>query len=68
VHAFEKIARYKHMDLKVVVHGDPSILALYEAPLALVRPDHIVAWRGHDASDCETVIRTVLGWSVPVGI
>ena len=65
VHAFEKIAQDKHMDLKVVVHGDPAILALYEAPLTLIRPDHIVAWRGHDAFDCETVLRTVLGWSVP---
>jgi hypothetical protein len=68
VHAFENNALAKHMDMKVVVHEDPAIQALYEEPLTLIRPDHIVAWRGQDASDCEAVLQTVLGWSLPAGV
>jgi 2-polyprenyl-6-methoxyphenol hydroxylase-like FAD-dependent oxidoreductase len=33
---------------------------LYAAPLALIRPDQFVAWRGADA-DADTLIRTVSG-------
>lgn len=33
--------------LEVVRLADPSLAALYEAPLALIRPDQHVAWRGH---------------------
>lgn len=32
--------------LTVVSPGDPRLPALYDAPLALIRPDQIVAWRG----------------------
>ena len=38
------------MDLRVVALPDPDLLARYEAPLALIRPDQIVAWRGSDGS------------------
>jgi hypothetical protein len=68
VHAFEKLAQEKNMDLKIVVHEDPAIQALYEAPLALIRPDHIVAWRGRDASDCAGILQTVLGWCLPAEV
>jgi hypothetical protein len=53
------------MDLKVVTHPDAALLALYEAPLALIRPDHIVAWRGHDCQAASEVLRTALGWHLP---
>lgn len=33
--------------LAVVRLADPSLAALYEAPLALIRPDQHVAWRGN---------------------
>jgi 2-polyprenyl-6-methoxyphenol hydroxylase-like FAD-dependent oxidoreductase len=35
---------------------------LYAAPLALIRPDQFVAWRGADA-DAAALIRTVSGWA-----
>lgn len=31
--------------------SDPAVAALYEAPLALIRPDQHVAWRGAAAAD-----------------
>ena len=51
--AFEQIAQTMGLDLKVVRHADPALLALYEAPLALIRPDQILAWRGHQASQAK---------------
>ena len=49
------------MDLRVVALPDPDLLARYEAPLALIRPDQIVAWRGSDGSAAARVVRRVLG-------
>jgi hypothetical protein len=34
---------------------------LYEADLALIRPDQIVAWRGNAAGDAASVLRQVSG-------
>jgi len=34
------------LDMQVVRQPSDTLLALYEAPLALIRPDQIVAWRG----------------------
>jgi 2-polyprenyl-6-methoxyphenol hydroxylase-like FAD-dependent oxidoreductase len=36
------------LDLRVVTHPSADLCALYEAPLVLIRPDQIVAWRGGD--------------------
>jgi hypothetical protein len=47
--AFEAAARELAMDLRVVRLAQPALRELYEAPLALIRPDQIVAWRGADA-------------------
>ena len=33
----------------------------YEAPLVLVRPDHMVAWRGRDARGAAEVLRVCTG-------
>jgi 2-polyprenyl-6-methoxyphenol hydroxylase-like FAD-dependent oxidoreductase len=45
-----------------VVHIDSDRLsALYEAPLALIRPDQIVAWRGDSDVDAVSVVQSVLG-------
>jgi hypothetical protein len=55
-------ARNCGVDLKVVIHPDAALLALYEAPFALIRPDHIVAWRGHEGQAASEVLQTVLGW------
>jgi hypothetical protein len=59
--AFEAAAHAEGMDLKVVRHAEPALRALYEAPLALIRPDQIVAWRGSDAAQATQVLRTVTG-------
>lgn len=58
---FEAAARALGTDLRVVRLPEPALLALYEAPLALIRPDQIVAWRGRDASDAERVLARVTG-------
>lgn len=46
VAAFRAAAAARDLPLTVIVHGDPALTALYAAPLALIRPDQFVAWRG----------------------
>lgn len=58
---FTRSSQAMGMDLKVVHHPDPALRELYEAPLALIRPDQIVAWRGSDAADAERVLRRARG-------
>ena len=53
---FENAARELALDLKVVHHPAPALRDLYEAPLALIRPDQIVAWRGHGSGDAARVL------------
>jgi hypothetical protein len=60
--AFEQNAMAMGMDLKVVRHADPALLALYEAPMALIRPDQILAWRGHHAAQAKVILAQVLGY------
>ena len=45
---------------------EARLLSLYEAPLALIRPDQIVAWRGHDARHAAEILNQVLGTSTSV--
>lgn len=59
--AFEDAAHALSIDLRVVRLAQPSLRALYEAPLALIRPDQIVAWRGTHASDATCVLEQVTG-------
>jgi len=54
----EAAAQRLRLDLRVVRHPQPELHALYEAPLALIRPDQIVAWRGADDGAAERVLRT----------
>lgn len=49
------------MDLKVVVQPSEALLALYGAPLALIRPDQIVAWRGSDDRSALQVLKQATG-------
>jgi 2-polyprenyl-6-methoxyphenol hydroxylase-like FAD-dependent oxidoreductase len=58
---FEIAARELALDLQVVHHPQLALRELYEAPLALIRPDQVVAWRGHDAGEAERVLRTASG-------
>lgn len=59
--AFEDAARALAIDLRVVHVAQPSVQALYEAPLALIRPDQIVAWRGATAHDAAGVLSRAAG-------
>jgi len=61
--AFEAAAMDLRLDLKVVRLPAPELLALYEAPLVLIRPDHIVAWRGNDAREALQALKTCVGRS-----
>lgn len=58
---FEQAAAAAGLDLRVVFHAAQHWRELYEAPLVLIRPDQIVAWRGEDASDAKTVLATCVG-------
>ncbi|MDN4574899.1 hypothetical protein DBB29_12680 [Pandoraea cepalis] len=49
------------IDLPVVRILDPDVFALYEAPLILIRPDQIVAWRGTSSTHAANVVQRVLG-------
>lgn len=59
--AFESAADALAVDLRVVHLPQPSLLSLYEAPLALIRPDQIVAWRGTTADDAREVLAQLTG-------
>jgi 2-polyprenyl-6-methoxyphenol hydroxylase-like FAD-dependent oxidoreductase len=54
---FAAAARQLTLDLRVVAQPSPALRDLYEAPLALIRPDQIVAWRGATATDALQVLR-----------
>lgn len=49
------------LDLRVVAHVPAGLRALYEAPLALIRPDQIVAWRGSDDRSALRVLAQASG-------
>lgn len=53
---FERASAQLQLDLRLVAHPSSELLALYESPLVLVRPDHVVAWRGQDAGDALRVL------------
>src|SRR4051794_18513275 len=54
-------ARRRGMELAVVDVPSRAARELYEAPLALVRPDQVVAWRGSDDADADAVAAVVAG-------
>ncbi|SNS88161.1 2-polyprenyl-6-methoxyphenol hydroxylase [Noviherbaspirillum humi] len=53
------------LEMTRVAHPAPEILAMYEAPLALIRPDQIVAWRGHNAGEAPAVLARLTGRAPP---
>ena len=61
--AFSTAMSRSKVDLRVVRIEDPEILALYEAPLVLIRPDQIVAWRGHSDAYADDIVNQLLGHS-----
>lgn len=58
---FTQAAAALALDLQLVHHPQPALRELYAAPLALIRPDQVVAWRGHDAGDAARVLRVASG-------
>jgi 2-polyprenyl-6-methoxyphenol hydroxylase-like FAD-dependent oxidoreductase len=59
--AFLAAASRLGMDLKAVSHSADELLALYEAPWVLIRPDQVVAWRGHDDLQALQVLQQAMG-------
>lgn len=58
---FQAQAKQRGMDLRVVALPQPALRELYEAPLVLIRPDQIVAWRGHAVGQAWAVLDQTLG-------
>lgn len=56
---FNRAAQQMGLDLKVVRHASQALRDLYEAPLVLIRPDQIVAWRGNDSGTASDVLARV---------
>ncbi|MDB5544472.1 MAG: hypothetical protein JWO64_1621 [Hyphomicrobiales bacterium] len=54
---FAAAAQALGLDLKIVTLDVEAARELYQAPLALIRPDQIVAWRGAQARGAEKVLR-----------
>jgi 2-polyprenyl-6-methoxyphenol hydroxylase-like FAD-dependent oxidoreductase len=54
-------ARRLGMALEVVDVPSGAARELYEAPLALVRPDQVVAWRGFDDAPADAVAAVAVG-------
>lgn len=62
---FEQASMQRGVPLKVILIKQPELLAIYEAPLILVRPDQHVAWRGSriaDVSMAGQILERSLGW------
>ena len=59
--AFLAAASRLGMDLKAVSHSADDLLALYEASWVLIRPDQVVAWRGHDDQQALQVLQQAMG-------
>lgn len=57
-------ARHRQLSLKTVELTDPNLADIYGAPLALIRPDQIVAWRGTGTDDPRLVWNRLLGFDV----
>ena len=53
---FENAATHLGMDLRVVRLPHSTLRELYEAPLVLIRPDQIVAWRGQSGEDANAIL------------
>jgi hypothetical protein len=61
VSAWQAQASQRGLDLQVVEMHNPDLLALYGAPLVLIRPDQVVAWRGDSEASPATVWPLLLG-------
>jgi 2-polyprenyl-6-methoxyphenol hydroxylase-like FAD-dependent oxidoreductase len=53
------------LDIKVVDLRSNEARDLYQADLALIRPDQIVAWRGNNDDSAAEILRRVIGRETP---
>ena len=60
-------AAHAGLDLKTVDLVSDDARTLYQADLALIRPDQIVAWRGNSDESADEIVRHVLGFA-PVSV
>jgi hypothetical protein len=58
---FETAAKALELPLSVVSVAGDEVRDLYQADLALVRPDQIVAWRGNSSTDAAAILRQASG-------
>ena len=61
VAAWQAQADLRGLDLTVFECHEPALRPLYDAPLALIRPDQVVAWRGDASVAPESVWPLLLG-------
>jgi 2-polyprenyl-6-methoxyphenol hydroxylase-like FAD-dependent oxidoreductase len=61
--ALIRTAEKSGVPLQVVDVPEPGAREIYQAPLALIRPDQIVAWRGHVVAEANAVLAAVTGYS-----
>jgi len=55
------------IEIVAVALDEPAFETLYQAPMALIRPDHMVAWRGGSAQQAAQVWQRCLGLTAGVG-
>ncbi len=65
-HAWQEAARRRGLPLEVLQLRSEEARGIYEADVALIRPDQVVAWRGAASTDPEWVLGRLLG-SPPAG-
>jgi aromatic ring hydroxylase-like protein len=58
-------ARRLGLELEVVDVPPSEARDLYDAPLALIRPDQIVAWRGFDSAQAADALTVAAGHPAP---
>jgi 2-polyprenyl-6-methoxyphenol hydroxylase-like FAD-dependent oxidoreductase len=63
---FRAAAERLNMPLSVVPIAGGDARDLYGAELALIRPDQIVAWRGHSPAEAAAVLRRAAGHCEPI--
>lgn len=58
---FVHAARQLHVYLEIVDGPSNDALEIYEAPLVLIRPDQVVAWRGVNDASSQAVLAVATG-------
>jgi 2-polyprenyl-6-methoxyphenol hydroxylase-like FAD-dependent oxidoreductase len=59
--SFVRAASNRKIELKIVDVAGDDARDLYAADLALIRPDQLVAWRGNNPAEADSIMATALG-------